>query len=133
MDVPVRKDAVTSPTPTGSSQQSVGVFSSPQREASTRTNTHTFNDPKDPSKGGTWFDDHGRRLCIWYWDAAQKTVTVVRGTHGKRIDLSGIGDELLTPEELRKRFPKLAFRTAQRITDGAEESASLSKKTSTAR
>jgi hypothetical protein len=93
----------------------VGVFFSPQREARTRTNRHAFNDPKDPGKGGTWYDDHGRRLCIWYWDAGKKTVTVVRGMRGKRIDLSGIGDELLTPEELRKRFPKLAFRAAQRI------------------
>jgi hypothetical protein len=39
--------------------------------------------------------------------------------HGKRIDLSGIADELLTPEELRKRFPKLVLRTAQRITEEA--------------
>jgi len=93
----------------------VGVFSIPQREAG--TDTHAFNDPKDPRKGGTWYDNSGRRLCIWYWDAAKKTVTVVRGMQGKRIELSGIADDLLTPEDLRKRFPKLVFRAAQRITE----------------
>ena len=93
----------------------MGVFSS--RTEMPGMATHAFNDPKDPRKGGTWYDHSGKRLCIWYWDAATKTVTVVRGMQGKRIELSGIADDLLTPEDLRKRFPKLVFRAAQRITE----------------
>jgi len=54
-------------------------------------------------------------VCIWYWDADKKTVTIVRGARGKRLDLSGIADYLLTPDELRNRFPKLVFRAVLRM------------------
>jgi hypothetical protein len=77
--------------------------------------THAFNDPKDPAKGGTWYDAKSSRVCIWYWDAAKKTLTIVRGAHGKRLDLSGLADDLLMPDELRNRFPKLVFRAALRM------------------
>jgi hypothetical protein len=78
--------------------------------------THRFNDPKDPTKGGTWFGDTGRHICDWSWDAAIKTVRVTLGVHGKRIDLSTIGEQLLTPEELRESLPRLALEAAQQIT-----------------
>ena len=79
--------------------------------------THRFNDPKDPTRGGTWFGDYGRRICDWSWDANTKTVKVTRGKRGKRRDLSGIGEQLLTSEELRERLPQLTLETAQRITE----------------
>ena len=78
---------------------------------------HEFNDPQDPTKGGTWYDDHGRRFCIWYWDAETKMVAVIRGTRGKRIKLIGIGEQHLKPEVLRNRFPQLALEAAQLITE----------------
>jgi len=62
--------------------------------------THAFINPEDPANGGTWYDGKGSRVCIWYWDAAKKRVTIVRGARGKRLDLSGIADRLLTPDEL---------------------------------
>jgi hypothetical protein len=77
--------------------------------------THAFNDPQDPANGGTWYDDYGRHICIWYWDADTKMVTVIRGTRGKHVNLSGIGEQLLTPEALREKLPRVAFEIAQRI------------------
>jgi hypothetical protein len=76
---------------------------------------HRFNDPTDPTKGGAWLGDYGRLFCKWTWDAAAKALTVTRGSRGKRIDLSNIGDQLLTPEELRERLPQLALEVAERI------------------
>jgi len=58
-----------------------------------------LGEPEDPAKGGTWYDDKGSRVCIWYWDAARKTVTIVREFQSKRLGLSGIADHLLTPGE----------------------------------
>ena len=71
--------------------------------------THRFNDPKGPTRGGTWFGEHGRRICDWSWDATTKTVNVTRYTRGKRIDLIDIGERLTTPEELREKLPQLAL------------------------
>ena|SRR5215831_8193670 len=44
------------------------------------------------------------------------TVTIVRGAGEKLLDLTGIADHLLTPDELRNKFPKLVFRAALRMT-----------------
>jgi hypothetical protein len=77
--------------------------------------THRFNHPKDPTRGGTWFGERGRRLCDWSWDATTKTVRVTRYARAKQIDLIDIGEQLLTPEELRERLPQLALEAAQRI------------------
>jgi hypothetical protein len=79
--------------------------------------THRFNYPKDPTRGGTWFGEHGRRICDWSWDATTKTMRVTRYGRRKRIDLSNIGEQLLTAEELRERLPELALEAAQRITE----------------
>ena len=76
--------------------------------------THRFNDPKDPNKGGTWFGEHGRRICDWSWDATTKMVRVTRYAHGKRIDLIDIGERGMTPGELREKLPQLALEAAQR-------------------
>ena len=76
--------------------------------------THRFNHPNDPTRGGTWFGDRGRRICDWSWDAATKTVKVTRYGRGKRSDLVSIGEQLVTPEELRERLPQLALEAVQR-------------------
>jgi hypothetical protein len=73
---------------------------------------HSFNDSADPTKGGTWYDDYGRCICTWEWDADTKTVTVVQDVRGKRMDLS---EQFLTPEELREILPQLALETAQKL------------------
>jgi hypothetical protein len=83
----------------------------------TRNDAHRFNHPKDPTKGGTWFGDRGRRLCDWSWDATTKTLKVTCGKHSKRIDLSNTGEQSLTPEELRDRLAQLALEIAQRIVE----------------
>jgi hypothetical protein len=77
--------------------------------------THRFNHPNDPSQGGTWFGARGRRLCDWSWDATTKTVKVTRYIRRKRTDLINIGEQPLTPAELRDRLPQLALEAAQRI------------------
>jgi hypothetical protein len=82
--------------------------------------THRFNHPNDPTQGGTWFRDHGERMCDWSFDPATKTVRVTRYIRGryvrrKRTGLINLGEQLLTPEELRERLPQLALETAQRM------------------
>jgi hypothetical protein len=77
--------------------------------------THRFNHPKDPTRGGTWFGERGRRICDWSWDATTKTVKVTRYSGGKRIDLISICEQLPTPEELRDTLPQLALEAAQRF------------------
>ena len=77
--------------------------------------SHSFNDPSDVSKGGTWFGDYGVRFCSWKWDPTAKALIVTKGADGKRIDLSSIGDQLLTPEQLRERLPQLALDAGKRI------------------
>ena len=76
---------------------------------------HTFKNPKVPTEGGTWTDEYCRVICTWGWNAATKTVTVNCGTHGRFIDLNGIGEQLLTATELRERLPQLALEIAQQI------------------
>jgi hypothetical protein len=78
--------------------------------------THRFNDPKDPTRGGTWFGEHGRRICDWSWDATTKTMKVTRYARVKRSHLVNIGEQLLTPEGLQERLPQLALESVQRIT-----------------
>jgi hypothetical protein len=78
--------------------------------------THRFHYESDPTKGGTWFGDHGVRLCDWSWDGAKKTLTVRRGWRGKQISLSGIDLERLDAQELGRRLSEAAFEAAHRIT-----------------
>ena len=85
------------------------------RKSPTLVTTHRFYDAKDPTRGGTWFGDTGRRICDWSWDAATKTLTVTLGMRTKRIDLTNIGERLWTPEELRQRLPQMALDSAQQI------------------
>jgi hypothetical protein len=79
--------------------------------------THAFSDPADYTKGGTWFGDYGRHFCRWTWNVETRELTVIKGPHGKRIDLSALGQP--TPEELKTRLPAIALEAGQRI---AEES-----------
>jgi hypothetical protein len=76
--------------------------------------THRFNHPNDPTQGGSWFGEHGRRICDWSWDATTKTVKVTRYIRRKRTDLISIGEQLLTPAELREKLSQLALEAAQR-------------------
>jgi hypothetical protein len=76
---------------------------------------HRFNHPQDPTRGGTRFGDHSRRICDWSWDATTKTVRVACYARRKRIDLINIGEHLLTPEELRETLPQLALEATQRV------------------
>ena len=78
--------------------------------------THRFNHPKDPTRGGTWFGEHGQRICDWSWDATTNTVRVTRYGRAKSIDLVNVSEQFLTPEELRERLPQLALEAGQRIT-----------------
>lgn len=76
--------------------------------------THRFNYPNDPTQGGTWFADTGRRICDWSWDPSTKTLKVTSYGRGKHMNLIGIGEELLTPEGLRERLPQMALEAVQR-------------------
>jgi hypothetical protein len=60
--------------------------------------------------------DRGRRICDWSWDASTKTVKVTRKWRGKRSDLVSIGEQLLTPEELRRKLPQVALEAVLRRT-----------------
>jgi hypothetical protein len=77
--------------------------------------THRFNHPNDTTQGGGWFGERGRRLCDWSWGATTKTVKVTRYMRRKRTDLINIGEQLLTPAELRDKLPQLALEAAQRV------------------
>jgi hypothetical protein len=78
--------------------------------------THRFHYESDPTKGGTWFGDHGVRLCDWSWDGAKKTLPVRRGRRGKQISLSDVDLERLDLQELGRRLSEAAFEAAQRVT-----------------
>jgi hypothetical protein len=78
--------------------------------------THRFNYESDPTKGGTWFGDHGVRICDWSWDGEKKILTVRLGVHGKQISLSGVDVERLEPQEHGRRLSEAALEAAQRST-----------------
>ena len=89
-----------------------------RNQSDTSMPTHRFNHPNDPTQGGSWFADNGRRICDWSWNGATKTVSVTIGMQGRHIDLSAMGEQLLTPEELRDRLPQVALEVAQQIAMG---------------
>jgi hypothetical protein len=51
-------------------------------------------------------------------DATTKAVRVTRYVRRKRTDLINLGEQLLTPAELRERLPQLALEAARRIGKG---------------
>jgi hypothetical protein len=76
--------------------------------------THRFNYESDHTRGGTWFNDRGLRICDWSWDGGKKMLTVRRGSRGEQIPLSGIDVERYSTEELGKRLSEAALEAAQR-------------------
>jgi hypothetical protein len=76
--------------------------------------THRFHYESDPTKGGTWFGNHGVRLVDWSWDGEKRTLTVRRGPRGTqtsiRVDVEG-----LEPQELGKRLSEIALEARQRV------------------
>lgn len=77
--------------------------------------THKFKDAKDFKQGGEWFDDNGRSICKWSWDASSKKLNVKCGIHGKKIDFSKFEQEKLTDKSLNRTLPMLALETAEEI------------------
>lgn len=77
--------------------------------------THSFNNDANYTEGGNWFDDYGRRICQWQWDADTEILTVTCGIHGSNTDLKSFGEHQFTEENLKKRLPALAIETAGRI------------------
>jgi hypothetical protein len=78
--------------------------------------THRFHYESDPTKGGTWFDDRGVRICDWSWNGEKRILRVSRGPHGKQTYLSAVDVEGLEPQELGQRLSEAALGAAQRST-----------------
>jgi len=77
--------------------------------------THKFKDSNDFTQGGEWFDDNGRRICEWAWDASTKKLNIKCGIHGRKIDLSKFEQQNLTEKSLNRTLPMLALETAEEI------------------
>ena len=77
--------------------------------------THKFKDSNDFTQGGEWFDDNGRSICKWAWDASAKKLNIKCGIHGKKIDLSKSEQQKLTDKSLNRTLPMLALETAEEI------------------
>jgi hypothetical protein len=77
--------------------------------------THNLQGPNNFATGGAWFDDYGRVICVWQWDAKTKALAVTCGSRGRRIGLSGVDPKSLDAELLRKRLPRLALEAAEKI------------------
>lgn len=78
--------------------------------------THRFHYEFDPTKGGTWFNDRGVRICDWSWDAEKKLLRVRRGLHSEEVSLSGVDVERLESQEFGRRLSEGALEAAQRST-----------------
>ena len=76
--------------------------------------THRFHYESEPTKGGTWFGDHGVRLCDWSWDGKKKILTLRRGLRGTQVSLS-VDVERLEPQGLGKRLSEIALEATQRL------------------
>ena len=76
--------------------------------------SHSFNNEADFTEGGQWFNDQGRRICKWSWDAESKKIYVECGIDIYSRDLQSISDQNLTEEKLKERLPKLALELAEK-------------------
>jgi hypothetical protein len=72
--------------------------------------SHKFKDANDFTQGGEWFDENGRSICEWAWDASTKKLNIKCGIHGKKIDLSKSEEK-----SLNRTLPMLALETAEEI------------------
>ncbi len=79
--------------------------------------THRFNNTDDLEKGGMWFGDDGELICKWNWDRKSRMLDVRCGSCRSAKDLSRYGDREFTDKKLKKRLPKLAIETAERLND----------------
>jgi hypothetical protein len=77
--------------------------------------THRFLDEVNYAEGGEWFDDYGRRICKWSWNADAKELSVQCGLNGRRKDLSQFDENSMSDEHLRERLPSLAIEIAEDI------------------
>ena len=79
--------------------------------------THRFNNTDDLEKGGMWFGDDGELICKWNWDRKSRKLDVRCGSWRSTNELSRYGERYFTDEKLKKRLPKLAIETAERLND----------------
>ena len=77
--------------------------------------THKFKDSNDFMQGGEWFDDNGRSICQWTWNAGAKKLNIKCGIHDKKIDLSKSEQQMITDKSLSRTLPMLALETAEEI------------------
>ncbi len=79
--------------------------------------THRFNNTDDLEEGGMWFGDDGELICKWNWQRKSRKLDVRRGSWRSAIELSRFGERYFTDEKLKKRLPKMAIETAERLND----------------
>jgi len=79
--------------------------------------THRFNDTDDLEEGGMWFGDDGELICKWNWQRKSRKLDVRCGSWRSAIELSRFGERYFTDEKLKKRLPKIAIKTAERLND----------------
>ncbi len=79
--------------------------------------THRFNNERDLEEGGTWFGDDGELICKWNWHRKSRKLDVRCGSWRSAIELSRFGERYFTDEKLKKRLPKIAINTAERLND----------------
>jgi len=79
------------------------------------TITHRFNNTADLEEGGMWFGDYGELICKWTWYPKSRKLDVRCDPWQSLIDLRKSKDHNFTDEKLKKRLPKTAIKTAERL------------------
>ena len=79
--------------------------------------THRFNNTYDLEEGGMWFGDYGELICKWKWYRKSRKLDVRCDPWQSLIDLRKFKDHDFTDEKLKKRLPKTAIKTAERLND----------------
>ncbi len=79
--------------------------------------SHRFINTDDLEEGGMWFGDDGELICKWNWQRKSRKLDVRCGSWRSAIELSRFGERYFTDEKLKKRLPKIAIKTAERLND----------------
>ena len=79
--------------------------------------THRFNDTDDLEEGGMWFGDGGELICKWNWHRKSRKLDVRCGSWHSTIGLNKFGEREFTDKKLKKKLPKMAIKTAERLND----------------